>query len=111
MFPIAVAPSTPTIILDQQMAQVNRTLVLTCTTQGGPNNMLQWYKNGELLADWQDSLSIETDNSYSTSISSNLTFVSLAADDQGNYTCAVTNAAGNDSTTVLLVGKCWKLTV
>ena len=106
LFLITVAPSTPIISFDQQMAEVNQTFVLTCTAQGGPSNMLQWYKDGVLLTDAQDGLSIDTNGMYPTSISSNLTIASLAADDQGNYTCAVSNAVGNESYTALLVGKC-----
>ena len=70
--------------------------------------MLRWYKDGVLLMDTQDGLSIETDETNPIGISSNLTIASLAADDQGNYTCAVSNAAGNENYTARLVGKCWE---
>ena len=67
--------------------------------------MLQWFEDGIPLAAWQDGVTIETNDAYPTNISSILTIASLAAEDQGNYTCIVSNAAGNESYTALLIGK------
>ena len=108
---LVVAPSTPIINFEPQVAEIDQTLVLTCTAEGGPNNTLQWYKDGTLLMGARSGLSIDTDDAYPTSIRSNLTIASLATDDLGNYTCTVSNAAGTASYTALLAGKCRKLTV
>ena len=52
---------------------------------GGPGNSFQWKMNGTIVA---------TDN--------NLTFVDIDASYGGNYTCVVSNAAGDDSATATL---------
>ena len=62
-------------------------VTFTCTAQGGPNNMFQWQKDGqELFGESQSTLTLTTVN----------------ATDGGLYTCAVTNAAGNDSSDITL---------
>ena len=103
-----MAPSTPIITFAQQMAEVGQTLELFCTAQGGPSNVLQWFKDDEPLTSSQGGLTIETNTSRHTGISSTLTIASLTADDQGDYTCEVSNAAGTASYTAVLVGKFWQ---
>ena len=60
---------------------------LTCSARGGPENVFQWQKNGEDLPG-------ENQTTFQ------LTLVS--ATDGGEYTCVVSNAAGNDSTSITL---------
>ena len=58
---------------------------LTCLSMGGPGNTFQWEKDGEVV----------TDNSV-------LNVMDIDASSGGNYTCTVSNLAGNDSATTTL---------
>ena len=78
----SVAVSPEMVITD-----VGGTVTFTCSAQGGPDNTYQWQNNGEDLMN-------ETDT---TLIISN-----IAAMNGGNYTCVVSNTAGNDSATAVL---------
>ena len=57
-------------------------VTLICVTFGGPGNTFQWSFNGDDIED-------ET--------SSELTLMSVTAEDGGTYTCNVTNSAGSDT--------------
>ena len=73
---------TPSNILSR-----GENVTLTCSARGGPDNMFQWKKNGtDLPGENQTTLQL-TD---------------IDATDGGEYTCVVSNAAGNDSTNVML---------
>ena len=62
-------------------------VTLTCSARGGPDNVFQWQKNGtDLPGENQTTLQL-TD---------------IDATDGGEYTCVVSNAAGNDSTSTTL---------
>ena len=74
---------------------VNRTLLLydpnepatlNCMASGGPNNTFMWYLDGKLI--------IETSNT-----------LVLREVEGGKYTCQVSNAAGRENTSVVLIGK------
>ena len=60
----------------------------TCQAQGGPDNMFEWTFNGSALANA---------NITSTSMQSTLTISNISASDGGEYTCTVSNLAGNAS--------------
>ena len=60
----------------------------TCQAQGGPNNMYEWTFNGS---------SLTTANTTSTSMLSTLTINNISASNGGEYTCSVSNLAGNAS--------------
>ena len=53
---------------------------LTCISMGGPGNVYQWEKDGEVVAN-----------------DSALTLMDIDASSGGSYTCIVSNLAGNDS--------------
>ena len=62
--------------------------------QGGPNNTFQWLLHGNLA----------TNGQVSSSVESNYTISNGLALDGGQYTCSVSNAAGNSlNTTTLFV--------
>ena len=65
----------------------------TCSAQGGPNNTFQWFFNGNLATNRQVS---------SSPTESNYTISNVSVLDGGQYTCVVSNAAGNSSETSTL---------
>ena len=69
------------------IADVGGTVTFNCSAQGGPNNTYQWQNDGEDLMN-------ETDAA--------LIISNVAAMNGGNYTCVVSNTAGNDSATAVL---------
>ena len=66
-------------------------VTLTCLSLGGPDNMIQWLKDGMVYG----GLTSDTDDNLS------LTDISVAGDG-GVYTCVVSNAAGSDMASVSL---------
>ena len=62
-------------------------VTFNCSAQGGPGNTYQWQQNG-----------IDLDNETMQT----LTVSQISATDGGEYTCVVSNAAGNDSASTLL---------
>ena len=77
---VAVSP-------EMVIADVGGTVTFTCSAQGGPDNTYQWQNDGEDLMN-------ETD--------ANLIVSNISSMNGGNYTCVVSNAAGNDSATAVL---------
>ena len=64
------------------------THTFTCGAMGGPNNTFEWTFNGSAPMDA---------NITSTSLESTLTISNVTASDGGEYTCTVSNLAGNAS--------------
>ena len=60
----------------------------TCQAQGGPDNMFEWTFNDSPLTNA---------NTTSTSMLSTLTISNISASNGGEYTCIVSNLAGNAS--------------
>lgn len=83
---VAVSPENVAVSPVLKIANVGGTVKFTCSTQGGPNNVYQWQKDGDLI-----------DETNSTLITSNITAVN-----GGNYTCVVSNAAGIGSAVAVL---------
>ena len=78
-------------------------VVIICNAQGGPNNTYKWALNGEEIVE-SDVLNITT-VLYDTMSTSTLRISSVdAATHKGNYTCTVSNTAGEDTTSIVLVG-------
>ena len=74
---------------------VNSTVNITCSADGGPNNMFEWSKQG-------------------TGVVSNdavLEFPMITSTDSAVYECTVYNAAGNETLDVTLIGKCVYVTM
>ena len=101
-----------TVSLQGAVSITNRTVFVeegdvfssTCSAQGGPNNTHKWTLNGIPINE-TDILDITT-VSHDTYSTSTLTIDSVdAANHKGNYTCIVSNKAGTDTTSVILVGK------
>ena len=62
-------------------------VTLNCSAQGGPGNTYQWQRNG---------MDLDSETAQTLAISQ------INATDGGEYTCVVSNAAGNDSASTLL---------
>ena len=68
---------------------------LTCTCEGGPNNMFSWLLNGSIITSGTNNYAIS-----STEFSSILTISHITAPDHGGlYQCIAQNIAGNGSDT------------
>lgn len=70
---------------DSQVYRRGEDATLVCSGQGGPENMFEWRRNEELLV---QSMMLEIAN--------------INASSGGEYTCVVSNEAGNDSASVSL---------
>ena len=70
------------------LASFNSTVNITCSAGGGPNNMFEWSKQGA---------GVVSNNSV-------LEFSMITGTDGAVYECTVTNAAGSDMASALLIG-------
>ena len=70
------------------LAGFNSAVTLSCSAQGGPNNMVVWRRQGTVIS----------------SGDSELELLMITSSDAGVYQCTVTNDAGSDDNTVLLTG-------
>ena len=83
---IAVAPGE-LMISPMETAYFQDNVTLSCSSSGGPNNMFQWQQGAVNIINKQQPT---------------LELISVDATDGGEYTCVVSNAAGNDSTSTTL---------
>ena len=65
----------------------NSTVSLTCSAQGGPNNMFEWSKQGVIVSN-----------------SDVLELTMITGSDGGLYVCNVTNDAGSDTANTSVIG-------
>ena len=63
---------------------------LTCSAEGGPNNVFEWRQNGVVISETNDPI---------------LSFPMVTGSDGGVYQCTVTNAAGNDNNIATIIGR------
>ena len=85
---VAVSPEGSVAVSPgMEIADIGGTVTFSCSAQGGPDNTYRWQNNGRDLMN-------ETD--------ATLTVSNISAMNGGNYTCVVSNAAGNDSATAVL---------
>ena len=88
-----VSPEGSVVIpVGEVLTSFNSTVTLPCTAQGGPNNMFQWSKQGIVIYN-----------------GSQLEITMITGTDAGMYQCIVTNDAGSDDASVLLIGMCYIL--
>ena len=73
------------VMASNMISSVNDTVYLMCVSEGGPNNAFQWTLEGMIIGN-----------------ESTLSVSDIDASSGGNYTCTVSNAAGNDSDFVTL---------
>ena len=69
------------------LTDFNSTVSLTCTAQGGPNNMFEWSKLGVIVSN-NDVLELTM----------------ITGSDGGVYQCTVTNDAGSGANSTSVIG-------
>ena len=77
------------VMAKQTTVHYGSSLVLNCTSFGGPGIIFHWFKNGSYL---------EGNNNNILSITD------VTADDGGLYECVVNNTAGNSSANITIYG-------
>ncbi|XP_065894203.1 uncharacterized protein [Dysidea avara] len=89
---LTVSPQGSVFILPSEdiMAAINSTVTLSCIARGGPNNVVEWRKDGVVISGANDLL---------------LSIPIMTSSDGGVYQCTVSNAAGSGSasTTVVVI--------
>ena len=87
--PHSEAPHAVVLSSDVRLnvATVHNNVTLLCNNDGGPDNTYEWRKDGIVL---------------NNEINNTLRLYSINVTSGGDYTCTVSNAAGNDSTTTTL---------
>ena len=85
------------------LVEQNEEVWLMCNAQGGPNNTYQWLHDGVPVIE-SSSLNVSTVNYHSMSTSTLRISSVDAATHKGNYTCIVSNKAGQDVTSIIVVG-------
>ena len=69
------------------LTNFNSTESITCSAQGGPNNMFEWSKQGVIVSN-----------------SDVLELTMITGSDGGLYVCTVTNDAGSDTASTSVTG-------
>ena len=89
LYHFAVSPEG-SVLLDpvNPTRSFQETHTFNCKAQGGPNNTFEWAFNGSAPTDA---------NITSTYLQSTLTISNVSASNGGEYTCTVSNLAGNAS--------------
>ena len=84
-----VSPEGSVLILPfgSVLTNFNSTVSLTCTAQGGPNNMFVWRRQGMIVSN-----------------SSVLELTMITGSDGGVYECTVTNDAGSGAASTSVIG-------
>ena len=72
------------------LTNFNSTESITCTADGGPDNMLEWRKQGPALVITRNSI---------------LELTMITGSDGGVYECTVTNDAGSDTASTTVISK------
>ena len=85
-------PSTVTIV-------VGFALTLFCTSRGSPPDTFTWRKDNDPTVLQSTSITAVNYTNTSAVFRANYSVDSVTANDNGTYTCTVTNPIGNDSTT------------
>lgn len=89
MIHYAVSPEDSVeIVYERVLFTPNEAVTLNCRASGGPNNTFLWFFNGEIVND-----AATTD------------ILKRSQVEGGEYTCQVSNIAGRDNASVVLIGK------
>ena len=75
--------------------------MIQCGFEGVPTPTVVWTRDGNILTNGSNDITIATGDSSST-----LTITTLAANDAGSYTCMVSNILGTDMASSALLVQC-----
>ena len=86
---ISVVSPADSVMVDHPtvLTNFNLTESITCSAQGGPNNMFEWSKQGVIVSN-----------------SDVLELTMITGSDGGLYVCNVTNDAGSDTANTSVIG-------
>ena len=99
-----VSPEGSVELINQTLTKQGGTFSLDCKAEGGPNNQHLWYHRGVLLSETSVlNITSSSNDTHSVSILS-VSNVNVGTH-KGDYTCNVTNMAGSESKTSIVVGK------
>ena len=99
-----LATDPPTILISppaNSEASVDADHMIQCTFEGVPTPTVVWSRDGTMLSDGSNDITIATGDSSST-----LTITTLTADDSGSYTCMVSNLLGTVTASSTLQVQC-----
>ena len=82
-------------------APVDADHMIQCTYEGVPTPTVVWSRDGTMLTDAPNDITIVTGDN-----SSILTITTLTADDSGSYTCMVSNLLGTVTASSILQVQC-----
>ena len=99
-----VSPEGSVQLINQTLTKQGGTFSLECRAEGGPNNQHVWYHRGVAVVA-TSVLTIISFNSDTRSVSILSVSNVDVATHKGDYTCNVTNMAGSESKTSIVVGK------
>ena len=84
---LIVSPEGSVMVsVSSNIANISSNITFNCSAMGGPQNIYRWMMNGETIGDNESTLLVND----------------IDASSGGNYTCFVSNAAGNDSASITL---------
>ena len=88
IFVVSPAGSVFVLPFENVLTSFNSTVNITCSAQGGPNNMFEWSKQGVIVSN-NDVLELTM----------------ITGSDGGLYVCNVTNDAGSDTASTSVIGR------
>ena len=91
-------PSSSTVTVT-----VGSSLTLSCTSQGSPPDTFIWRKDNDPTVLQSTSIATVDYTSTTAVFRANYSIDSVTTNDNGTYTCTVTNPIGSDSTTITVV--------
>ena len=101
---IIFATDPPTISSSpdvNSVAAVNTDHMIQCGFEGVPTPTVVWTRDGNILTNGSNNITVAIGDSSST-----LTISTLAANDAGRYTCMVSNLLGTDMASSALLVQC-----
>ena len=98
--PVINTPSSSTVTVT-----VGSSLTLSCTSQGSPPDTFIWRKDNDPTVLQSTSIATVDYTSTTAVFRANYSIDSVTTNDNGTYTCTVTNPIGSDNTTITVVSK------
>jgi len=93
-----ITTATPSVV----NARVGATLTLSCTSEGSPPDTFTWMKDGVLLMQSTAVVTVTHTDEIAV-FRSDYTINKITTNDNGTYTCTVTNPFGSDTHSIDLI--------